>query len=79
MPISFFLNQSGGLLSEIEKENISVQLYYCTAAGHNVLLSHLTTICVHFALHLRVDTFVSSGYRQGAEIMFCRYFLYNLE
>lgn len=28
--------------------------HYCTAAGHNVLVSHLTTTWLHFALHLTV-------------------------
>lgn len=31
--------------------------HYCTAAGHHVLLAHLTTIRLHFALHLIVDVF----------------------
>lgn len=30
-------------------------LRYCAAAGHKGLLSHLTTIWLHFALHPTVD------------------------
>lgn len=45
----FFLKQG------LKIDQIPVQLHYCAAAGHDVLLSHSTTIWLHFALRLIVD------------------------